>query len=218
VELLILRLEGPLQSWGEQSKWDDRDTAYMPTKSGVVGLLACCLGYERGDARIKRLSDELSLSVRADRAGKIITDFHTVQGRPAIMNAEGKPRSGGNTFITHRSYLQDAAFLVVLSGKEMLLRLCADALEKPVWAPFLGRRSCVPSKPVFLELTSQYESPENALRLYPLAERADKKPLYQLECENGAAVRMDRLTDPANRLFGTRRVSVTSVLEEEVPS
>ena len=37
MKLLILRLEGALQSWGERSHWDHRDTANFPTKSGVVG-------------------------------------------------------------------------------------------------------------------------------------------------------------------------------------
>ena len=64
--LLILRLEGALQSWGENSKWDARDTAALPTKSGIVGLLACALGWERGDARIAELYDTIQIAVRAD--------------------------------------------------------------------------------------------------------------------------------------------------------
>lgn len=36
-KMLMLRLEGVLQSWGEHSRFDSRDSASMPTKSGVVG-------------------------------------------------------------------------------------------------------------------------------------------------------------------------------------
>lgn len=36
--LLILRLEGALQSWGDHSKWDVRDSGDFPSKSGVVGV------------------------------------------------------------------------------------------------------------------------------------------------------------------------------------
>ncbi|MGH9433413.1 MAG: CRISPR-associated protein Cas5, partial [Terriglobia bacterium] len=37
---LFLRLEGPLQSWGDQqSKFVIRRTAEAPTKSGVIGML-----------------------------------------------------------------------------------------------------------------------------------------------------------------------------------
>jgi CRISPR system Cascade subunit CasD len=36
---LFLRLEGPLQAWGERGRWSIRDSAAEPTKSGVIGLL-----------------------------------------------------------------------------------------------------------------------------------------------------------------------------------
>ena len=39
-KLLVLCLEGVLQSWGEDAKWDIRDSSDMPTKSGIVGLIA----------------------------------------------------------------------------------------------------------------------------------------------------------------------------------
>ena len=45
VPILFLRLEGPLQSWGIRSRWDVRETQPEPTKSGVIGLLGCALGY-----------------------------------------------------------------------------------------------------------------------------------------------------------------------------
>ena len=58
-ELMMLRLEGLLQSWGESSAWDNRGTASMPTKSGIVGLLACAMGLERGCEEICALSKAL---------------------------------------------------------------------------------------------------------------------------------------------------------------
>ena len=45
--VLVLRLEGPLQSWGERSRWDVRETADRPTKSAVIGLLGAALGLKR---------------------------------------------------------------------------------------------------------------------------------------------------------------------------
>ena len=44
---LLLRLAGPLQSWGERSHFNERDTARFPTRSGVIGMLAAALA---GDA------------------------------------------------------------------------------------------------------------------------------------------------------------------------
>ena len=44
---LLLRLVGPMQSWGTTSRFDERDTGKEPSKSGVVGLLAAALGIDR---------------------------------------------------------------------------------------------------------------------------------------------------------------------------
>ena len=111
--LLVLRLEGALQAWGEMSKWDFRDSADLPTKSGIVGLLGCALGLERGDPELSALSESVRLAIRADRPGVRTVDFQTVTGDP-LRNAEGKPKSGGNTIISRHAYLQDACFTVFL--------------------------------------------------------------------------------------------------------
>ena len=46
---LLLRLAGPLQSWGMLSHFNERDTARFPTRSGVIGLLAAALGIARDE-------------------------------------------------------------------------------------------------------------------------------------------------------------------------
>jgi len=44
---LLLRLAGPMQSWGYESKFEIRRTGAFPTKSGVIGMLAAALGMSR---------------------------------------------------------------------------------------------------------------------------------------------------------------------------
>ena len=88
--VLILRLEGILQSWGERARWDVRDTASVPTKSGVIGILSCAMGIPRYDERIIQLDRFLRMGVRVDSPGVWMEDFHTVSGK--IKNAEGKER------------------------------------------------------------------------------------------------------------------------------
>ena len=44
---VLLRLIGPMQSWGTTSRFDERDTGKEPTKSGVLGLVAAALGIDR---------------------------------------------------------------------------------------------------------------------------------------------------------------------------
>ena len=64
---LLLRLSAPLQSWGSGSFYDRRETDYMPTKSGIIGMLAAALGRKRNES----LDDlaELNFGVRIDLPG-----------------------------------------------------------------------------------------------------------------------------------------------------
>ena len=64
---LLMRLAGPMQSWGTTSRFDQRDTGKEPSKSGVVGLLAAVLVHAE-----KRTADpvgptEDALGRRIDR-------------------------------------------------------------------------------------------------------------------------------------------------------
>ena len=92
-KLLILRLEGALQGWDAASKWDERGVEEFPTKSGVLGLLGCALGLERGAPELAELNEAITMAVRTDRRGDRFTDFQTVTGTP-LRNAEGKPKVG----------------------------------------------------------------------------------------------------------------------------
>lgn len=163
MKLLKFTLSAPLQSWGEDARWDTRATAPMPSKSAIIGLLGGCMGIPRGDARLNQLNDQLMMAVRADRPGRIMTDYHTVQGTGGVfLNAEGKPRGGGDTIITPKQYLQDARFTVFLWGDEDTLASCFQAMKHPKWAVYLGRKSCVPSVPVIPEWM-EASSPEEAV-------------------------------------------------------
>ena len=46
---LMLALSGPMQSWGSESRFTRRATEQMPTKSGVIGMLAAAQGRRRSD-------------------------------------------------------------------------------------------------------------------------------------------------------------------------
>ncbi|MFK0050010.1 type I-E CRISPR-associated protein Cas5/CasD [Streptomyces sp. NPDC090741] len=78
--VLLIRLAGPLQSWGLVSHFTRRDTHSRPTKSGVIGLCAAALGLDRtADLCAEDLPlAELRFGVRADRPGVPVRDYHTV--------------------------------------------------------------------------------------------------------------------------------------------
>ena len=158
---LFLRLEGPLQAWGERARWSVRDTSTEPTKSGVVGLLGCALGLT-ADEDLADLSRGLRMGVRCDKEGVILTDFHTIVG--GVLSAEGKIKN--DTVLSLRSYLCDASFLVALQGAPELIDHLALAVQRPAWPIYLGRRACVPTRPVY-EGVGDYADLVNALREWP---------------------------------------------------
>lgn len=221
-ELVVLRLEGVLQSWGSDSKWDFRNSDSMPTKSGIVGLLGCAMGVERGSELLADLSQAITIAVRADRPGTKCVDFQTVNGNP-MLTVSGTPRkdaTGGpaNTIITKRAYLQDAIFTVIIDvnddyWKERII----DALKNPKWCIYLGRRSCIPSRPVYQGTTDKYESVMDAVKGYPAAYRAQYPMNYECEVPQLNAVSLVRGDDlvGANRKFALRRVWRGKVKEDD---
>lgn len=209
--LLILRLEGALQSWGDHSKWDVRDSGDFPSKSGIVGLLACAMGMERGDPDIPALSSALRMAVRADRPGVRMLDFHTVQGHP-LYNAAGKPRQS-NTILSPRWYLQDAGFLVALDLPEYWLERVVAALKRPAWPIYLGRKNCVPSRPVLEEVTQAYSGLMDAIRHYPVCARKGDTPTVRslyYECET-AGDGTGSYTRADERISGDRNFALRTV-------
>jgi len=207
VTLLILRLEGPLQSWGTRSRFDSRDSGPLPTKSGVIGLIACAMGLPRGDPRIPEMFNRLHMGVRVDRPGTLMVDFQTVTGeRGYLFCASGGKRVGEPTLLTPRQYLEDACFTVVLAGDEALLYECAEALKAPRWQTYLGRKSCVPTRPVFEALTDQYADIDDALmRVQPGARAEGRTMRCELEDAQGDLVRRDVLRT-SGLDYETRRV------------
>ncbi|MCF2706057.1 type I-E CRISPR-associated protein Cas5/CasD [Arcanobacterium haemolyticum] len=135
---VLLRLAGPLQSWGVKSRFSVRATELAPTKSGVIGLIAAALGRQRTDP----LDDLTSLAfgTRTDQPGTILRDFHTASELDG-----GTPVS-----LSERYYLEDAVFLVGLEGEDSIIRKIDEALRRPVFPLYLGRRSCVPAFPLAL--------------------------------------------------------------------
>jgi len=134
VYTLLLRLEGPMQSWGYRSRFDYRDTALEPTRSGVIGLICAAMGIARGED-ISRF-DAIRMGVRIDRKGRPERDYHTALD---VIEADG---SGTDTVQSWRDYLADASFTVGLeSSDQELLNKITKALQSPVWPLFLGRKA-----------------------------------------------------------------------------
>src|SRR5438045_3820140 len=104
---LLLRLAGPMQSWGTQSRFLVRDTGREPSKSGVVGLLCAALGRGREES-VDDLA-ALAMGVRVDQEGTLGADFHTAGGTHRRGDRYGVPRAdasnAGGTVVSTRYYL-----------------------------------------------------------------------------------------------------------------
>lgn len=228
--VLLLRLAAPLQSWGDRSTFNRRETRPEPTKSGVVGLLAAAAGRSR-HAAVDDLAG-LGLGIRIDQPGTILRDYHTVsdyRGQPllsAAVTAKGaqKPTSPAkHTHITQRFYLQDAVFLAAVEGPQELITTLEHAVRHPAFPLALGRRSCPPAQPLTL---GQRTGPlEDALRAEPW--QASPTVRKRWGRRNGNPTHVDlpaTLDDPAgdeirddlplsfaptNRTFTTRRTRHT---------
>ncbi len=130
--VLLLRLAGPMQSWGDSSRFTRRDTRHEPTKSGVLGLLAAAEGRPR-EADVSDLA-RLRFGVRIDQPGRLVRDFQT-----AIRWQD--PRHPAMP-LSYRYYLADAVFLAGVEGPSEIIAALAQALERPAYPLYLGRRAC----------------------------------------------------------------------------
>ena len=53
MKTLLLKLSGPMQSWGTSSHFNTRHTDLYPSKSAIIGMLAASLGYRRDENTIR---------------------------------------------------------------------------------------------------------------------------------------------------------------------
>lgn len=207
---LLLRLAGPMQSWGTTSRFDHRDTGKEPSKSGVIGLLAAALGIDRENWIDLEPLTLLSMGARHDRPGVPKRDYQTVQH---IISADRSKIH--ETAVTTRDYLADAAFLVCIQGYDRdLLERTHAALRDPIWPLALGRKSYVPSEPIWIENGLQDAPLRELLARWPWIasprkwEDFPEKLLVSFESEDGSGVlKMDQpLSSFAERRFGARFV------------
>ena len=216
---LSLLLTSPMQSWGYQSKFDQRTTLSHPTRSGVIGLICAALGIDRGDdVNLARLN-EIELTTLVLKSGNRYVDFHTVGGgwdkktnsQRICRKASG---SAGDTVISRRHYVCDAKFGVIVSGNEKLLNEIALALKNPKWGLWLGRKACIPSEPIFQGLFPSYDEAKEKLCVVCGVE----KEKYRIEEVSSFKDGTDSIQDnPINyerRQFSPRRINVTEEIEE----
>ncbi|PZG15596.1 type I-E CRISPR-associated protein Cas5/CasD [Nonomuraea aridisoli] len=208
MSVLLMQLAGPLQSWGSTSRFARRSTEAAPTKSGVIGLLAAALGRERTE----NLGDlaNLRFGVRVDQPGTLLRDFHTAHH---FVSGEAAP-------VSERFYLADAVFVAGVEGDVALVDRLKQALHAPVFLPYLGRRSCPPSRPLYLAVHRELsllealdKEPWHAASWYQRRRREERRVELEILIEAGAndgsvdSVRDQPVSfDPLHRQYRLRGV------------
>ena len=164
MKALILRLDAPLMSFGsvmvDQHGFIDR----FPGQALLTGLIGNAFGWRHGDGkRLQTLQGRLHLAARWDVAPTRIVDYHTVDLGQEKMRHEGwtthgatEHRHGGpdarfGTHQRYRHYWADGLMTVALTlvgSKEPTIEQVAQTLNRPARPLFIGRKTCLPARPL----------------------------------------------------------------------
>ncbi|MDE2780366.1 MAG: type I-E CRISPR-associated protein Cas5/CasD [Chloroflexota bacterium] len=181
-QYLILVLQAPLIAYGDEAIDRRRPTDSLPGKSMLTGLLGNALGYRRQDAdKLEDLQRRLEYAARSETGQYLngIRDFHTARlgiddrawttyGKPEGRAGDRKNPQVTETREVH--YLAETASVVALTlrdpSKSPSLGELLEAVKKPARPLFIGRKCCIPERPVFERMINA-ESATEALHLTP---------------------------------------------------
>lgn len=165
MRILLLHFEAPLMSFGAPMIDQRGFIQDWPALSMLTGLLANALGFDRSEPeRHAALQARIRYAARRDRAGQHLQDYQTVDlGQPHLIAknnawttrgrvAERKGAFSTGTHIRYRDYFADAIYTVALGlvGEgEYDADTVAAALRCPARPLFLGRKPCLPARPIF---------------------------------------------------------------------
>lgn len=251
MDLLLFQLQAPLASWGEPAVGEFRGTAEYPSLSALLGLLGAALGVRRDDEPAHAaLRDGYRFAVGLQSGGELLRDYHTAQvpGRAALKRRPQAtrrdelrmPKAELGTILSTRDYRQNAACLVAVQAREAAphaLDALADALRRPRFVLYLGRKSCPPAAPLWpqrIEAPSLPEAFERYLAVLQAARLAQQDkhervpleepaPIQRIALEDGmdatlapdlSTVRKDRLIRRRGWQFGDRTEHVVFTIPE----
>ena len=168
-DFVVFTLVAPMGAFGDLAGHEQRGSGEWPGRSAVLGLVGAALGARRED---RQAHDELSrwkVAVSVLARGTRLRDFHTAQAVPTTRTRRPNSRlealkaltSGDNPILTRRDYLTDCAYGVALWAGSEPHRI-REALNRPHFVPYLGRKSCPLAAPMAPRLV-EAEGPVEAL-------------------------------------------------------
>lgn len=183
-DFLIFQLSGTFASFGDVAGHERRGSWTWPGRSAILGLLAAAQGIRR-DGNFAAL-EALKVAVAVFDTGAPLRDYHTVQTVPtaAAKRPQGRPealrlaRDEANTTITLRDYRTSVLYGVAVAGEG--LAALAEALRRPAFHLYLGRKACPLNAPVDPQIVTAAD-PAVALarlKLPPWAAGAEARALH----------------------------------------
>lgn len=220
-EHLVFQLAASMAAMGDLAGHERRGSLAWPGRSALIGLMGAALGIRR-DGDFTAL-EALTISVAVFSSGEVLRDYHTVETVPsaAARRPQSRPealrvaRGRTNTTVTLRDYRVGVLYGVAVTG--LGLPPVAEALRRPTFAPYLGRRSCPLAAPLDPRIV---DAPDAAaalaqLRLPPWWQGARARVLVTdaAAAAPGARVelRHDRATDRRAWHFAAREVALVPV-------
>ena len=220
-EFVIFTLAAPMGAFGDLAGHERRDSAEWPARSAILGLVGGAMGVRRDDSEVQRALTRWRVAVSVLSRGTTFRDFHTVQTVPTARIKRPVTRrtalealgSGDNPLITWRDYYTDCAFGVALWGVDEAASV-AEALARPRFTPYLGRKSCplsAPMAPTVVKADNEVEALAHVM-LPPFLEANPASPLLVASDEPLDGGRQEiRWDEPLDRIewhFGPRTVHV----------
>lgn len=188
-DYLLFRLYGPVAAWGDIAVGEYRPSYAHPSKSAIVGLLAAALGIRRDEEeRQKTLTSSCSFAVRVDAMGILMRDYHTTQVPPEKKGVRHDTRRSElasnkfKTILSNRDYRCDAVYTIAINlsdGSQYTAWQLADALKKPIFTLYLGRKSCplaLPLSPIVVRSETLREAFHSLAPSKELADILSKDP------------------------------------------
>jgi CRISPR system Cascade subunit CasD len=186
---LVMRLDAPMMSFGtvivDQHGYIDR----FPGTAMLCGLIANALGWHHSDfERLQQLQERIAFAARWDVQPRRMIDYHTVdlgqvKMREPGWTTRGEPEHrGGGTAAKlgihqrYRHYWTDGLMSVVFTlAGDMApdLNTVAKAMRYPARPLFIGRKNCLPARPLLDPVTPIVEGEDlyTILRQVPVWNR-----------------------------------------------
>lgn len=173
---LVLGLEGDFQSYGTDSKFYERASDAYPSKSAVVGMIIASMGwFEPTPEQLSIVTGDLRVDgyVRNDSVGGRLTtlvDFQMMGAgydasdkKQAMMMVPGadSTKNFRHTKISKRHYIMSAKYRVILKVPTKHAKSLVEGLRDPAYGPFLGRKACIPTAPIFRALCGTLKEAES---------------------------------------------------------